>query len=176
MAASLDIVFPLYPGASFLDFMGPQAVLLPVPGARLIFASVGGQPIREGALTLSALTRLEDVERCDVICVPGGPCAEVLRDETFMAALRRLGGSARYVTSVCTGSLLLAAELTDSVFAQAVQLLVEYAPEPPFHSGRPDIAPKEVMARLGSAFGGFGLEEDRVQIQRRAAELRGARA
>ena len=49
-------------------------------------------------------------------------------------------------------------------------------PEPPFHSGRPDIAPKEVMARLGSAFGGFGLEEDRVQIQRRAAELRGARA
>ncbi|MFY0582697.1 hypothetical protein ACN28S_57945 [Cystobacter fuscus] len=73
MATKLDVVFPLYPGVSFLDFMGPQAVFGLLPGARQIFASVGGQPIREGALTLQPLTRLEDVERCDVLCVPGGP-------------------------------------------------------------------------------------------------------
>jgi cyclohexyl-isocyanide hydratase len=203
VAEPLVIVFPLYPQVTFLDFMGPQAVLHAVPGAKLVFASVGGQPIREGALTLTELTPLESVERCDVLCVPGGPSMDVMQDAVFMAALRRLGATARYVTSVCTGSLLLgmagllegkraachwamrdllselgaipdagrvvrdghtvtgggvtagidfgltlAAELAGPVVAQAIQLMLEYAPQPPFNAGRPETAPAEARAYL----------------------------
>ncbi|MDC0709364.1 DJ-1/PfpI family protein [Stigmatella sp. ncwal1] len=200
MASSPVIVFPLYPQVTFLDFIGPQSALQMLPGAKLVFASVGAKPISEGALTLTSLTRLEDLERCDVLCVPGGLCVEPMEDAVYLAAIRRLASTARYVTSVCTGSLILgmagllegrraachwamrdllasfgaipdsgrvvrdgniltgggvtagvdfgltlAAELAGPVVAQSIQLMLEYAPEPPFNAGRPDTAPKEIL-------------------------------
>ena len=60
-------------------------------------------------MRLDALARLEDLERCDVLCVPGGPASGPIQDPMFMAALHRLAATARFVTSVCTGSLILGA-------------------------------------------------------------------
>jgi transcriptional regulator GlxA family with amidase domain len=56
------------------------------------------------------LAKLAEVERCDILCVPGGGgVADAMHDESLLAELRRLAAGARYVTSVCTGSLLLGA-------------------------------------------------------------------
>jgi cyclohexyl-isocyanide hydratase len=110
MAEPLTIVFPLYGGMTHLDFTGPHQFLGRLPGARLIVASVGGEPVKADGLTFADLAVLEDIAACDVLCVPGGAaCTRVMGDEVFMGAIRRLGASARYVTSVCTGSLILGA-------------------------------------------------------------------
>jgi transcriptional regulator GlxA family with amidase domain len=61
-------------------------------------------------LTFTGLADLSAVENCDMICVPGGLGAtEAMLDEPFIREIRRLGAGATYVTSVCTGSLILAA-------------------------------------------------------------------
>jgi cyclohexyl-isocyanide hydratase len=110
MTPSLDIVFALYPGVTHLDFTGPHQVLGALPGARTIIASARGGEITADGLTFGRLARLADVERCDVLCVPGGfGCVEAMADETYVGAIQRLAGDARYVTSVCTGSLILGA-------------------------------------------------------------------
>ncbi|HEU0229552.1 MAG TPA: DJ-1/PfpI family protein [Burkholderiaceae bacterium] len=110
MADSLNIVFPIYPGVTHLDFTGPHQVLARLPGTRITVASAGGQPVAADGFNFNGLARLEDVDHCDVLCVPGGHgCIAVLQDPVYMAAIRRLATSARYVTSVCTGSLILGA-------------------------------------------------------------------
>lgn len=110
MADSLDILFPIYPDVTHLDFTGPHQVLARLPGARITVASTGGQPVAADGFLFDGLARLEDVDHCDVLCVPGGHgCIAALRDPAYMAAIRRLAASARYVTSVCTGSLILGA-------------------------------------------------------------------
>ena len=54
--------------------------------------------------------RIADVRSCDLICVPGGVGAtKVAQDTDFTGHIRRLGLGARYITSVCTGSLILGA-------------------------------------------------------------------
>ena len=104
------IVFPIYPGVTQLDFTGPLQVLGNLPGAKVIVASVGGQPVAAGGVTFSALAPLEAIEACDVICIPGGfGCTDAMQDAAYMQAVRRLAEGARYVTSVCTGSLILGA-------------------------------------------------------------------
>ncbi len=110
MAEPLSIVFPLYPGVTHLDFTGPHQVLSSLPGTALTAASVGGASISAGGLVFAELARLEAIARCDVLCVPGGlGCTDAMQDAVYMAAIRRLADGARYVTSVCTGSLILGA-------------------------------------------------------------------
>jgi cyclohexyl-isocyanide hydratase len=109
MTAPVIIVFPVFPGVTQLDFTGPYQVLVRTPGTQLIVASVGGAPVGSAGLTFSNLARLEEVERCDVICVPGGNVSEAMRDDVLIANIRRLALGARYITSVCTGSLILGA-------------------------------------------------------------------
>jgi putative intracellular protease/amidase len=103
------IVFPVFPGMTQLDFTGPYQVLLRTPGTELVVASVGGAPVEANGLTFTNLSRLEAAPACDVLCVPGGNVAEAMLDEVLVSHIRRLGKQARYVTSVCTGSLLLGA-------------------------------------------------------------------
>jgi putative intracellular protease/amidase len=108
--SKLAIVIPLYPQVTHLDFTGPHQVLVRTPDAEVIVASLGGRDIAAEGLVFAGLADLAKVERCDVLCVPGGVgCAEAMLDEGFMAEIRRLGAGARYLTSVCTGSLILAA-------------------------------------------------------------------
>ena len=106
-----EIVFALYPRVTQLDFTGPLEVLARLPEARVTLASVtGGELTAEPGLRFAGLTRLADVECCDLLCVPGGfGTVAALEDADYLAAVRRLGSVARYVSSVCTGSLLLAA-------------------------------------------------------------------
>lgn len=108
--SELHIVFPLYPGVTHLDFTGPQQVLCRLPSARVSVASVGGADIEADGLRFTGLTDLASLDRCDVLCVPGGlGTSEAMLDEAYMAAVGRLAASATYLTSVCTGSLILAA-------------------------------------------------------------------
>lgn len=224
MADPISIVFPLYSDMTHLDFTGPHQVLARLPGARLTVASIGGAPVKADGLTFSGLARLEDIEACDVVCVPGGVgCGRMMTDEAFLGAIRRLAASARYVTSVCTGSLILGAagllegrraachwawrdflplfgavpdagrvvrdgnvitgggvtagidfsltlatELAGADVAQSIQLMLEYAPAPPFDAGRPDTAPAEIYAKVAAVSG--------VNAPGRRAEIEGAGA
>lgn len=110
MTQACHIVFPLYDGVTQLDFTAPHQFFNRMPGAVTTVASVGGADVEADGLVFTRLADLSAVERCDVLCVPGGlGTTAAMLDETFMAAIRRLGCEARYVTSVCTGSLILAA-------------------------------------------------------------------
>ncbi len=105
------IVFPLFEGLTQLDAMAPLEVLSRVPGARPVLASTRGGVLDAGhGLNFAGLARLSDVKECEVLCVPGGyGTVRMLEDEEYLGELRRLAAGARYVTSVCTGSLLLGA-------------------------------------------------------------------
>jgi transcriptional regulator GlxA family with amidase domain len=82
-----------------------------LPGAEVILASRDGEPITTDSIIFAGLCRLADIDRCDVICVPGGQGAtdNAVADQELLREIRRLAATARYVTSVCTGSLVLGA-------------------------------------------------------------------
>ncbi len=71
----------------------------------------GGTIEATGGMIFAGVRRLADIPECDVVCVPGGRGATdiAINDEVFLGELRRLAATARYVTSVCTGSLVLGA-------------------------------------------------------------------
>ncbi|MCB8877268.1 DJ-1/PfpI family protein [Acidisoma silvae] len=106
----ITIVFPLFPGVTQLDFTGPFQLFAQTPGLRPIAASLGGAPIAAQGLTFADLTPLEEIARADVICVPGGGgVTDAMQNPAYMEEVARLAASARYITAVCTGSLILAA-------------------------------------------------------------------
>jgi transcriptional regulator GlxA family with amidase domain len=169
---------------------------------------------------------MAEIERCDLLFVPGGFAAtEVANDEAFMREFRRLAASARYLTSVCTGSLVLgaagllkgkraachwawrhllppfgaipdparvvrdgnvitgggvtagidfalvvAAEVGGEALAQSLQLALEYAPAPPFDSGRPETAPPDVLAAVKARMAPQ-LAERAAAVERAAARM-----
>jgi putative intracellular protease/amidase len=106
----LTIVFPIYPGVTQLDFTGPYQFFSRLPGVKPLVASIEGISIIADGLTFSDLAPLEEVDRCDVLCVPGGfGCTDAMQDPRYLSAIQTLAQSARYITSVCTGSLILGA-------------------------------------------------------------------
>jgi transcriptional regulator GlxA family with amidase domain len=111
MSNEYCVVFALYPGITQLDFTGPFEVFARLPGAKCQLASVEGGSIQgDGGITFANVKRLAEVSQCTLLCVPGGfGAVAALEDQTYLGQLCRLAASARYVTSVCTGSLLLAA-------------------------------------------------------------------
>ena len=199
------IVEVLYPGLTQLDFTGPHTVFSRLPNTQVIVASLaGGAVVSDGGLTFAGTTRMADIPRCDLIFFPGGlVTTEVINDLAFMDQVARLSAGARYLTSVCTGSLILgaagllrgkraachwslrhllplfgavpdearvardgniitgggvtagidfalvvAAELAGDEVAQSIQLMLEYAPAPPFNAGRPETAPPQILAAV----------------------------
>ncbi len=110
MQKSAAIVMPVYNGVTPLDFTGPYQFLVRVPNVRVLVASMEGASIEGDGLRFCGLATLESIEGCDVLCVPGGlGTAAALQDDAFLDEIRRLGMGAMYLTSVCTGSLILAA-------------------------------------------------------------------
>src|SRR5260221_10417370 len=106
----LTILFPLYPDVTQVDFTGPYQFCVRLPGVKPIVASVEGKPVTLEGLNFSGLVPLEQIERCDVLCVPGGRgCTDAIRGPRYLSAIRSLAETARYITSVCTGSLILRA-------------------------------------------------------------------
>src|ERR1700690_2541322 len=101
------IVFAIFPGVTQLDFTGPHQVFSALPGANVILASTKGGSIEAACgMIFGGVRRLAEIPECDVICVPGGrgTTDNAIKDEAFLHELRRLAATARYVTSVCTGS------------------------------------------------------------------------
>jgi cyclohexyl-isocyanide hydratase len=111
MTEPFHIGFLLYPGLTQLDMTGPAQVLGRMPGAKLHFVWKTRAPITDDlGLTFVPSATFADCPPLDMVCVPGGyGCTAVMRDDEALAWLRRQAAAARFVTSVCTGSLILAA-------------------------------------------------------------------
>lgn len=206
MTQRTSILIPVYEGVTQLDFTGPHQFLSRTPEVDVRVASLGGRSISVDHLTFSDLDDLAAIDSCDVLLVPGGGgCIAAIENEAFVQEIARLGASARYLTSVCSGSLILGAagflsgrraachwawrellpifgaivdegrivrdgnilsgggvtagidfvlaliaELRGQRVAEMVQLGLEYAPQPPFNSGRPEIAPAKVVEAVNA--------------------------
>lgn len=201
----------LFPGVQLLDFVGPYETFKATPEAETLLIGADMQPLTASCgLPLQPTTSFDDCPQLDVICVPGGAGVNpLLRDESTLSFIRKQAGGARYITSVCTGSLLLGAagllkgkkatshwyavdflekfgaiytpgrvvrdgnlitaggitsgidfglvmiaELFGQEEAEAVQLGIEYAPQPPFNSGTPETAPAGARALAEQRLGG----------------------
>jgi len=204
----MQIAILLFDRFTCLDAIGPYQVLSGLPGAEVSFVAERPGPIRdeEGSLVVSAQAGLPDVPRPDVIVVPGGPGQnDQMRDGPVHDWLRAADQATTWTTSVCTGSLVLAAAglltgrratthwlamdelgqlgatpVSDRVVfdgkyvtaagvssgidmgltllgriagdehAQAVQLLTEYDPQPPYDAGSPQKAPAHLVEEFRS--------------------------
>jgi cyclohexyl-isocyanide hydratase len=108
----LEIGFLLFPRLTQLDMTGPYEVLSRLPGARVRTVwKTAGDPVRaDTGLAMLPDTGFADCPQLDILCVPGGPgVAALMEDEETLGFLRRQAAGARYVTSVCTGALVLGA-------------------------------------------------------------------
>ncbi|MBB5417569.1 DJ-1/PfpI family protein [Paraburkholderia atlantica] len=108
---SLQIGFLVFPKVQQLDLTGPHDVLASVPGATMHLVWKTREPVvSSNGLVLTPSATYESCPPLDVICVPGGSgVTALLQDEQTIDFVRRQAASARYVTSVCTGALLLGA-------------------------------------------------------------------
>jgi putative intracellular protease/amidase len=205
----LRIAIPLFDGFTALDAVGPYEVLSRVPGAEVCFLAREPGPKRSdsGMLSLVADAELAAVPDPDVVLVPGGPGTRPLMNEgALLDWLRAAHRTSSWTTSVCTGSLLLAAagilegleatthwleldtlrrhgarpvtrrvvedgkvisaagvssgidmaltlasRIAGQKAAEAIQLAIEYDPQPPFNSGSPANAPSEVAQLVRDA-------------------------
>ena len=111
MEEVIHIGFLIFPKVTQLDLTGPAQVLSRVSGAKvhLIWKSI--EPVMtDVGFTINPTTTFETCEPLDVLCVPGGfGVFDQLNDTETLKFLRAQGRTARYVTSVCNGSLLLGA-------------------------------------------------------------------
>jgi cyclohexyl-isocyanide hydratase len=111
MSAPLQIGIVLFPRVTQLDFTGPLQVFSSVPGAQvhLIWKRIEPVP-SDSVMAITPTITFADCPQLDVICVPGGGGTnDLLNDEEVLGFLRRQAEGAKYVTSVCTGSLVLGA-------------------------------------------------------------------
>jgi cyclohexyl-isocyanide hydratase len=101
----------VFPGITQLDLTGPQEVLTKVPGVEVGLYWKNLTPVASASgLRLIPTRTFEDESPIDLLCVPGGPGqVELMADDEVLGFLRRVAQTSRYVTSVCTGSLLLGA-------------------------------------------------------------------
>jgi len=111
MSSSIHVGFLIYPNVTQLDATGPAQVLCYVPGAtvHMIWKTLDPVPTDAG-FSIVPTTTYATCPQLDVLCVPGS-AGEValMTDEETLSFLRRQATHARYVTSVCTGSLVLGA-------------------------------------------------------------------
>ncbi|CAN7615674.1 DJ-1/PfpI family protein [Trinickia sp. LjRoot230] len=108
---SLQIGFLVFPDVQQLDLTGPHDVLASLPNASTHLIWKNREPvISSNGLILTPTTTYNACPQLDVICIPGGSgVTALLQDAETLAFVRAQGASARYVTSVCTGALLLGA-------------------------------------------------------------------
>lgn len=108
----MDIAILIYPRFTALDAVGPYEVLSRLPGAKVTFVAEQAGPHRTdtGQLALHADATLEDLPNPNIVLVPGGPGQVALMDNGPVHEwLRAADATSSWTTSVCTGSLILAA-------------------------------------------------------------------
>jgi transcriptional regulator GlxA family with amidase domain len=201
----VDIAILLYDRFTALDAVGPYEVLSRLPGATVHFVAGVAGAIKTDTQSLAIVAGpLEEAPAPEIVLVPGGPGEVAARvDEHGLAWLRGVHETTTWTTSVCTGSLVLAAagilegrratthwlameqlaalgatpvrervvfdgkivsaagvsagidmalalaaEIAGRQVAEAIQLGIEYDPQPPFDAGSPEKAPLEVVELL----------------------------
>ena len=108
----MRLTIVIFDGLTALDAMGGYEVLSRIPGMEVEFAGLRRGIIATDtrALGLLAYRALDEVERTDILYVPGGPGGTPLEtDETFLGHLRRLDATSTWTVSACNGAALLAA-------------------------------------------------------------------
>jgi len=214
----------IFPDIMQLDMTGPHEIFTKMPDTEVLMVWKTLDPVTAGG----GMRMLPDVtyENCpplDLICVPGGAGMNaLLNDAETLAFIRKQAETAKYVTSVCTGSLVLAAAgllkgkraachwmsrdmlkefgaipdpsrvVIDGKFisgggvtagidfglavaaeifgedqAKAIQLGIEYAPQPPFNAGSPETAGKDIETAIREA--AKGRQAARLAAVREAA-------
>lgn len=108
---ALQIGFLLFPQVQQLDLTGPYDVLASLPDVQVHLVWKDLAPVTASTgLVLQPTTTFEDCPALDVICIPGGSgVGPLMEDEVTLAFIKAQAANARYVTSVCTGSLVLGA-------------------------------------------------------------------
>ena len=108
----MHVAFLLFPNVTQLDLTGPAQVLSRLgedTRVDLVWKTRDPVPTDAGFSILPTAT-FEEVERAEILCVPGGVGVNtVIADDAAIAWVARVGASAQWVTSVCTGSLILGA-------------------------------------------------------------------
>jgi putative intracellular protease/amidase len=204
---SMKIAILLYDDFTALDAVGPYEVLSRIPGAEVVFTAARRGPVRTDmrSLALTADAAYSEVTDPDLLLVPGGPgCAALLDDGPTLEWIRAVDAGTTWTTSVCAGSLLLAAAglldgrratshwicldalptfgttpvgderiVVDGKYhtsagvsagidlalhlagvtagprvAESIQLVIEYAPEPPYSTGSTADAPPAMVEAL----------------------------
>jgi transcriptional regulator GlxA family with amidase domain len=206
----MQIAYLLYDRFTALDITGPHDVFNSVPGNEAIFVAEEAGPVRNESDTLSLVAdaSLDEVTSPDIVVVPGGFGNRMLLEhEPLHEWIRGVHETSTWTTSVCTGSLLLAAAglldgapatthwlardllaelgaqpvpdrvvesgkivtaagvssgidmalhlvktINGEEVAQAVQLGIEYDPEPPVDAGSPEKAPPEIVDLVRTVF------------------------
>jgi transcriptional regulator GlxA family with amidase domain len=108
----MQIAIVLFPRLTVLDAIGPYQTLDHLPGGEVVFVAEQAGPVRDetGQLGLVADAALAEVPHPDVVLVPGGPGTDALTGGGPVADwLRAVDQTTTWTTSVCTGSLTLAA-------------------------------------------------------------------
>lgn len=108
---TLQIGFLLFPQVQQLDLTGPYDVLASLPDVKVHLIWKDLVPVTASTgLVLKPTTTFHDCPALDVICIPGGSgVGPLMEDEVTLAFIQTQAANARYVTSVCTGSLVLGA-------------------------------------------------------------------
>ncbi len=203
----MKIAIPLYHRFTALDAVGPFEVLSRLPGAEVAWLGPEAGPVStDNGLTMLAGAAYEELPEPDIVLVPGGlGTYEALEDERLVEWIRTAHQTSDWTTSVCTGSLLLAAagvldgleatthwldlealerlgarpvgrrvveqgrvvtaagvssgidmglvlaaRIAGPEVAQAIQLAIEYDPQPPFDAGSTEKAPPEIVELVRS--------------------------
>ena len=206
----MQIAIPIFDQLTALDCVGPYEVLQRLPGATVAFIGKEKGNVRtdNGFLGLAVDYTFDEISSPDVILVPGGVGTRAFldgNDHEIITWLKNAHLTSQYTTSVCTGSLVLAAAglltdltatthwsaydtlkelgslpvtdrvvehldqriitaagvsagidmalrlsqlLVDTEAAKAMQLMIEYDPQPPFNAGTVSAAGEQVMERL----------------------------
>jgi putative intracellular protease/amidase len=202
----MEIAILLYDRFTALDAIGPYEVISRLPGANVTFVAAQAGPVRtdNGFLALLAERSIDDVDKPEIVLIPGGPGEVATRaGGPALDWLRAVHQTSTWTTSVCTGSLILAAagllegsratshwlaldelrelgaepvaervvfdgkivtaagvsagidmaltlvgKIAGVQVAQAIQLGIEYDPQPPFDAGSPQKAPAEIVELL----------------------------
>ena len=107
----IRVVFLVYPNVTQLDLTGPAQVLSRIGEAKIDLVWKMRDPVQtDSGFALLPTATFDEVREADILCVPGGfGCIDVMQDEAALAWVRSVGEKAKWVTSVCTGSLILGA-------------------------------------------------------------------
>lgn len=108
---TLDVAFVLFPNVTQLDLTGPVQVLSRLGNASVHLVAGSTDPVMTDAgFSINPTCTYKDCPSPHIVCVPGGAGADdAMLDNELIEWLRQVSNSADWVTSVCTGSLVLGA-------------------------------------------------------------------